>query len=113
LLGYQLDTGIFIEGSGGGDAGEGIWRLAMRKALKGTDPSDFANYKNSDTTKDRLVEVPNACSMSLDKGTDALETAGFSVVPTSVYSNRPRGSWLGFSQCGGKLQKYSTIYSLF
>jgi membrane peptidoglycan carboxypeptidase len=113
LLGYQLDTGIYIEGSGGGDAGEGIWKPAMRKALKGIEPSDFADYKNSDTTKDNLVDVPEACGMSREQGTTALERAGFSVIPTRIYSNSAAGSWLGFSQCGGKLQKYSTIYSLF
>jgi membrane peptidoglycan carboxypeptidase len=113
LLGYQLDTGIYIEGSGGGDAGEGIWEPAMRKALKGIEPSDFADYRNSDTSKDNVVEVPAACDMSRQNGTDALETAGFSVIPTSIHSNSAAGSWLGFSQCGGKLPKYSTIYSLF
>nr|WP_230207744.1 PASTA domain-containing protein [Microlunatus sp. Gsoil 973] len=113
LLGYQLDTGVILQGTGGGDAGAGIWKPAMTKALKGVDPTPFHGYKNSDTTDGHLVDVPDVSGMSVGKATRILEEAGFSVVPTSIYSNSPQGYFLGFSQYGGKLPKFSTIYAVY
>ena len=108
---YTLDTGVTLQGTGGGDAGSGIWRPAMEKALKGVDASDFANYKTKDTAK--MVELPDVQGMGVKKGTNKLEDAGFSVVPTSQYSDQPYGYFLGFSQYGGKLPKFSTIYAVY
>lgn len=114
LMGYYIkSTDRYIEGSGGGDAGIGIWRPAMTKALKGVKPTKFHDYKNSDTTKSNLVDVPDVSGMSLKEGTNKLEEAGFSVVQTSRYSQYAQGSFLGFSQYGGKLPKFSTIYAVF
>jgi len=113
LLGYQLDTGVVLQGTGGGDAGAGIWKPAMTKALKGIDPTDFHGYKNSDTTDNHLVDVPDVSGMSVGKAIKVLEEAGFSVVPTSIYSRSPQGYFLGFSQYGGKLPRFSTIYAVY
>ncbi|GAB3920253.1 carboxypeptidase [Microlunatus endophyticus] len=110
---YQLDTGKVLQGTGGGDAGSGIWKPAMTAALDGVDPTDFHAYKNSDTTDGHKVDVPDVQGLSIDKATKKLEDAGFSVVPTSTYNNAAQGTFLGFSQYGGELPKFSTIYAIY
>jgi membrane peptidoglycan carboxypeptidase len=111
---FHLDsTGITLQGTGGGDAGAGIWRPAMRKALKGVKNTDFHSYQNSDTSESKLVDVPNVSGMKLKKATNKLEAAGFTVTNTTRYSDYPQGYFLGFSQYGGKLPKYGTIYAVY
>ncbi|MBO0810700.1 MAG: transglycosylase domain-containing protein [Microlunatus sp.] len=113
LLGYRLSTGVYIQGTGGGDAGAGIWRPAMTDALKGVNPTPFHPWKVSKTTDRHLVKVPDVHGLSVAQATKVLEKAGFSVVPTSTYNNSPHGTFLGFSQYGGKLPKFSTIYAIY
>ncbi|QDP95088.1 penicillin-binding protein [Microlunatus elymi] len=108
---YHLSTGVTLQATGGGDAGAGIWKPAMSKALKDVDPSKFADYKNKDTAK--MVDLPDVHQMSIKKATNKLEDAGFSVVPTTQYSDQPAGYFIGFSQYDGKLPKFSTIYAVY
>jgi membrane peptidoglycan carboxypeptidase len=114
ILGYYMkDTGVTLQATGGGDAGGGIWKPAMTKALKGTPHTKFADYKNSDTAENGMVDVPNVQGMSVKKATDVLTNAGFSVVPTRIYNSAPQGYFVGFSRYGGKAPKYSTIYAYY
>ncbi|SDS54371.1 transglycosylase domain-containing protein [Microlunatus soli] len=110
---YMKHSDRTLQGSGGGDAGSGIWSPAMTKALKGVEPSKFGNYKNSDTAGSKNVAVPDVSGMGLTKGQEKLEEAGFSVVNTTRYSDYAQGSFIGFSQYGGELPKFSTIYAVF
>jgi beta-lactam-binding protein with PASTA domain len=107
------DTGVTLQATGGGDAGAGIWKPAMTKALKGTPQTKFADYQNSDTADSKLVEVPDVQGMPVSKATKVLQAAGFSVVPTQVYNSAPQGYFVGFSRYGGKAPKYSTIYAYY
>lgn len=105
-----------LQGSGGGDAGNGIWKPAMLAALQGKPRKHFAEYskkKKKDSDDNGRVKVPDVSGLSAEKATDKLEDSGFSVTRTWIYSSRPAGQFVRFSQYGGKLSKHSTIYAYY
>jgi membrane peptidoglycan carboxypeptidase len=105
-----------LHGSGGTDAGAGIWKPAMKSALKGKPKKKFAPYKkkssnNSDHSEH--IDLPDISGMSSKHAIGKLEDAGFTVSRSWIHSDKPAGRFIRFSQYSGKLPKHSTIYAFY
>ena len=106
IKGLRLDSGYFIEGSGGGDAGL-MWRGAMAAALKNTPKTPF--QKPTDEILEGVkIPVPDVKGMGYNEAKEVLEAAGFSTRRMGVYSDRRKGSFLGITPSGTAV-KFSTI----
>ncbi len=109
VLGYETDTGVRLEGSGGGDAGSLIWKPTMERYLEGKSETKFKKPPR-EIEAGALIDVPELSGLSLDEAIGKLESAGFSVQrirrPSATV---PEGEVIGFSQSGGKARAFSTI----
>ncbi|HYP45801.1 MAG TPA: transglycosylase domain-containing protein [Propionibacteriaceae bacterium] len=104
-------TGVRLEGSGSGDAGMKIWKPTMNAYLRGVPKTRF-NRPSRDVTAGKQVPLPSITGLGIRAATRKLEKAGFSVESQYVYSTRPIGTFLGWSQRGGKIAQFSTLYVL-
>jgi membrane peptidoglycan carboxypeptidase len=106
-------TGVFLEGSGSGDAGAKIWKPVMSSYLKKVPDTSFkAPSRNIQVGKQ--VRVPNLFGLGIQSATKKLQKAGFTVERRSVYSNSTVGTFLGWSPGGGaSLPEFSTVYANF
>jgi membrane peptidoglycan carboxypeptidase len=106
-------SGVFLEGSGSGDAGAKIWKPVMSSYLKKVPDTSFkAPSRNIQVGKQ--VRVPSLFGLGIRSATKKLEKAGFTVERRSVYSNSTVGTFLGWSPGGGaSLPEFSTVYANF
>ncbi|MGY4718759.1 transglycosylase domain-containing protein [Naumannella cuiyingiana] len=112
LKGMRLpESGTYLAGSGGGDAGRGIYAPAMEKALEGKPRTGF-KQASSKFTQGKNVDVPSTSGMSASQARETLEGAGFNVARQSVYSSQPSGSYLGTS-ANGSAKAGQTIYLMY
>jgi len=103
----RMSTGRSLQGSGGQDAG-GIWKAAMKAALKDVPPSSFEK-PNQRILEGEKVPVPSVAGMSEQEAKDALEAAGFTPGRWEQFSNQPAGTYLGKVSPSGSAAKYSTV----
>ncbi|MFC7622324.1 transglycosylase domain-containing protein [Microlunatus sp. GCM10028923] len=109
VLGYETDTGVVLEGSGGGDAGSLIWKPTMERYLDGKPETDFVAPPR-DLEAGALIELPDVTGLSIAAAVDRLEDAGFTVRQVRRPSETvPAGEVIGFSQTGGQARAFSTI----
>ncbi|MDO5683059.1 MAG: transglycosylase domain-containing protein [Propionibacteriaceae bacterium] len=100
LKGVRLPaSGYYMSGSGGGDAGQDIYRPSMSAALKGKPRTKFTAAAR-DITEGKSVAIPNVSGMRPEAAKAALEDAGFTVGRANRHSNSPRGAYLGISRTG-------------
>ncbi|MFC7625722.1 transglycosylase domain-containing protein [Microlunatus sp. GCM10028923] len=113
VKGFELENGMNLEGSGSGDAGRLIWKPTMERYLKDQPKTKFKKpSKEIETGK--MVPMPGLAGLTIGEATSKLEDAGFTVIRDRVYSDTvPEGDFIGFSQYGGKVREFSTIYLLF
>jgi membrane peptidoglycan carboxypeptidase len=111
VAGYRLPTtGVVLEGSGSGDAGLKIWKPAMTEAMKGKRDVAFKQPPGS-ILRGKRVPVPSLYGMSYAAAVKKLRKAGFTVENSYVYSNRPKGTALGWSPGPGSYtSQFGTIY---
>lgn len=102
-----LSTGVYLRGSGGGDAGK-IYSKAMAAALAGKPKKKFV-APNEQTINGKPVALPKMDGMSYSQAKEALQAAGFNTVTWRVYSDRPEGTFLGTDPDGGKAPRGSTV----
>jgi membrane peptidoglycan carboxypeptidase len=110
--GYRVpSTGIYLEGSGSGDAGAKIWKPVMTDYLKKVPNTSFkAPSRNIQIGKQ--VRVPSLFGLNIPAATKKLEAAGFTVERRSIYSSSTVGTFLGWSTGGGALlPASSTVYA--
>lgn len=114
VSGYRVpSTGVYLEGSGGGDAGMKIWRPAMAAAMRGKPDRAFRQPPSS-ILRGRQVRVPSLYGLSISAATRKLEREGFTVERSYVYSNAPRYSFLGWSPGPGSyVAQYGTVFALY
>jgi membrane peptidoglycan carboxypeptidase len=114
VKGYRIpSTGYFLEGSGSGDAGMKIWKPTMERYLKDVPRTRF-NAPPARIERGKMVTVPSVFGLGLAAAQKKLEKEGFTVETDYVYSNRPRGSFVGWSaRPGSRVPQFSTIYKLF
>jgi membrane peptidoglycan carboxypeptidase len=112
LKGLRLPaSGYYLSGSGGGDAGQEIYRPSMSAALRGKPKTSF-NAVGREITEGRPVTIPEVSGKSPEAAKAALEDAGFNVDRITRTSNNPAGTYLGISQTG-TAAKGSTIYLVY
>ena len=112
LKGVRLpDSGVYLTGSGSGDAGK-IYKAAMQAGLKGKPKTSFAQVKK-EFTEGKTVDLPDGIdSMNADQARAALEDAGFTVQEQYQYDSRPQGTFLGTSP-SNQAPQFSTVYLNF
>jgi membrane peptidoglycan carboxypeptidase len=112
VAGYRLpNSGTYLEGSGSSDAGLKIWRPAMTQALKGLPRTSF-KQPSSRILHGKKVRMPSIYGLGVRAATKKLEKAGFTVATKFEYSKKPEGTFLGWSQYGGRISEYATVYVL-
>ncbi|MET0694685.1 MAG: transglycosylase domain-containing protein [Propionibacteriaceae bacterium] len=104
-------TDRYLEGSGSADAGRLIWKPTMNTYLKSVPRTRF-NAPPKDITNGKRVRMPSIFGLGVRAATKKLEKEGFTVENQYVYSKRPAGTFLGWSQRGGTVPQFSTIYIL-
>ncbi|WP_114560044.1 penicillin-binding protein [Desertihabitans aurantiacus] len=101
----------YLAGSGGGDAGQFIWKPAMTEALKGKPKTKFPKPSNN-VREGKTADVPSVVGLSAEEAEEKLNAAGFNVVRANTYSSAPRGAYLGPSD-KSRAKQGSTIYLYF
>ena len=110
VKGFKLESGERLEGSGSGDAGQEIWKPTMERYLKGEPKTKFKNPPREIETG-KMVPMPRLTGLDISQATEKLEEAGFTVVRDRTFSDTvPAGDFIGFSQYGGSVREFSTIY---
>jgi membrane peptidoglycan carboxypeptidase len=104
-------TGVRLEGSGSGDSGMKIWKPTMNTYLKKVAKTRF-NQPSRNVTNGKRVAMPSIFGMGVSAATKKLEKAGFSVESRYVFSTRPVGTYLGWSQRRGRISQFATVYVL-
>jgi membrane peptidoglycan carboxypeptidase len=104
-------THVWLEGSGSADAGSKIWKPTMNSYLKGVPKTRFSQPTH-DITNGKRVRMPSILGLGVSAATRKLQQAGFSVESRFVYSKKPRGAFIGWSQRGGIVSQFATIYVL-
>ncbi|WP_366917329.1 transglycosylase domain-containing protein [Acidipropionibacterium jensenii] len=107
VKGLSLSTGEYLQGSGGGDAGQ-IYRKAMAAVLAGKPKTSFTDPTSS-IINGKQISLPDTSNMSYDEAQAALNKAGFATQTWRVTSDTPEGTFLGVSP-SGKASLGATIY---
>ena len=98
VKGYRVpSTGVYLEGSGSGDAGAKIWKPVMQKYFQQIPRTSF-NQPPRKIQLGKQVRVPSLSGLSVAAATRKLERLGFTVEKTYVYSDRvPKFGFMGWS----------------
>ncbi|MDF1490066.1 transglycosylase domain-containing protein [Tessaracoccus caeni] len=107
LRNKRLETGYWLRGTGGGDAGA-IWKAAMSSALEDTPKTKFKQPPKV-ILEGKKVKIPSTRGMGLNEAKRVLEKAGFTAVVSREHSDYAEGTFLGTSPYGEAI-KFSTIY---
>ncbi|MGO1973508.1 MAG: transglycosylase domain-containing protein [Propionibacteriaceae bacterium] len=105
------ESNTYMQGSGGGDAGQWIYKPSMEAALEGRPKTKFKDASD-DIKNGKKVDVPSVSGLSPDEAKKKLEKAGFTVVRSNTYNDAPQGTYLGISP-NGSVAEFSTITQLF
>ncbi|TDT29859.1 penicillin-binding protein [Naumannella halotolerans] len=99
LKGLSLpDSGVYLAGSGGGDAGQ-IYKSAMAEALKDKPKTNFQAPPRTNI-EGKNVPIPDTSGLSASEARAKLQAAGFNVGQTQVYSSAAAGTYLGVAGSG-------------
>jgi membrane peptidoglycan carboxypeptidase len=115
VRGYRVpSTGVYLEGSGSGDAGLKIWRPVMEKYFQQIPKTSF-NQPPRKIQIGEQVRVPNLSGLSLAAATRKLERLGFTVERQDVYSDSvPKYGFIGWSPGSGDwISEFGTIYAVY
>ncbi len=115
MKGYRVpSTGVYLEGSGSGDAGMKIWKPVMQKYFQQIPRTSF-NQPPRKIQVGEQVRVPNLSGLGVAAATRKLERLGFTVEKTYVYSDRvPKYGFMGWSPGSGDwISEFGTIYAVY
>jgi len=113
IAGLRLETGFWLEGSGGGDAGMKLYKPAMQEALAGRPKTDFVDPPKV-ITAPKMVEVPSTSGMSTSEIEKKLLSLKLVVNKTRRYDDAPAGTFLGLSPgTGSKVEEGSTVTMVY
>jgi hypothetical protein len=115
VRGYRVpSTGVYLEGSGSGDAGLKIWKPVMEKYFQQIPKTAF-NQPPRKIQVGEQVRVPNLNGLSIAAATRKLERLGFTVEQQYVYSDGvPRYGFMGWSPGSGDwISEFGTIYAVY
>ena len=95
-----LKTGVYLEGSGSGDAGR-IYKVAMKDAMAGRPDRPFTK-PSDEVLNGKMATVPDTSGMSLSEAKVTISKVGFGTITTQEYSDwAPAGSYIGSFPRGG------------
>ena len=115
VKGYRVpSTGVYLEGSGSGDAGSKIWRPVMQKYFQQVPKTSF-NQPPRRIQVGEQVRVPNLSGLGVAAATRKLERQGFTVERQFVYSDKvPKYGFMGWSPSSGDwISEFGTIYAVY
>jgi membrane peptidoglycan carboxypeptidase len=115
VKGYRVpSTGVYLEGSGSGDAGMKIWKPVMQKYFQQIPKTGF-NQPPRKIDIGRQVKVPSLRGMSLSAAIRKLERLGFTVEKSYVYHDKvPKYGFIGWSPSPGSwISEFGMIYAVY
>ena len=115
VKGYRVpSTGVYLEGSGSGDAGSKIWRPVMQKYFQQVPKTSF-NQPPRKIQVGEQVRVPNLSGLGVAAATRKLERLGFTVERQFVYSDKvPKYGFMGWSPSPGDwISEFGTMYAVY
>jgi beta-lactam-binding protein with PASTA domain len=107
-------TGVFLEGSGSGDAGMKIWKPVMQKYFQ-TIPKTGFNQPPRKIQVGKQIRVPSLNGLSISAATRKLERMGFTVEKRYTYSDKvPKYRFMSWSPGPGSwISEFGTIYAVY
>src|SRR5215218_9547529 len=115
VRGYRVpSTGVFLEGSGSGDAGMKIWKPVMQQYFKQIPKTSFTQPPRKIQVGEQ-VRVPNLRGLSISAAIEKLERVGFTVEKQFAYSDSvPKYGFIGWSPGSGDwIAEFGTIYAVY
>jgi membrane peptidoglycan carboxypeptidase len=115
VKGYRVPTtGVFLEGSGSGDAGMKIWKPVMQKYFQQIPKTGFSQPPRK-IQIGKQVRVPSLGGLSISAAIRKLERLGFTVEKQYAYSDRvPKYGFIGWSPGPGSwISEFGTIYARY
>jgi membrane peptidoglycan carboxypeptidase len=115
VKGYRVpSTGVYLEGSGSGDAGAKIWRPVMQKYFQQVPRTSF-NQPPRKIQVGEQVRVPSLNGLGVAAATRKLERLGFTVERQYVYSDKvPKYGFMGWSPSPGDwISEFGTMYAVY
>ena len=113
IKGYPIpSTGVFLEGSGSGDAGVKIWKPVMQKYLQKVPNTSFKEPPRR-IEVGKQVRVPSLSGLSYAAANRKLEKAGFTVETALRLQTTtcPQGGFVGWSPGpGSSISQFGTIF---
>jgi membrane peptidoglycan carboxypeptidase len=115
VKGYRVPTtGVYLEGSGSGDAGMKIWKPVMQKYFQQIPKTGFSQPPRK-IQIGKQVRVPSLAGLSISAATRKLERLGFTVEKQYAYSDKvPKYGFIGWSPGPGSwISEFGTIYARY
>lgn len=114
LKGYRVpSTDVYLSGSGGGDAGPGIWKPAVTEYLADKPKTSFGEPTDG-LIHGKPVALPDISGLSPTEATKKLQAAGLRVQKVSEPNAKvPRGKFVGFSPRSGKIAQYTAVKAVY
>jgi membrane carboxypeptidase/penicillin-binding protein len=115
VKGYRVpSTGVYLEGSGSGDAGMKIWKPVMQKYFQQIPKTGFSQPPRK-IQVGKQVRVPSLKGLSIAAATRKLERMGFTVEKRYTYSDKvPKFGFMGWSPSpGSSIPEFGTIYAMY
>jgi membrane peptidoglycan carboxypeptidase len=115
VKGYRVpSTGVYLEGSGSGDAGMKIWKPVMQKYFQQIPKTGFFQPPRK-IQLGKQVKVPSLKGLSISAAIRKLERLGFTVEKKYTYSEDvPKYGFIEWSPSpGSSISEFGTIYAVF
>ena len=115
VRGYRVpSTGVYLEGSGSGDAGMKIWKPVMQQYFRKIPKTSFNSPPHKIEVGEQ-VRMPSLSGLDIDAATSKLERLGFTVEKTYVYSDTvPKYNFIGWSPSPGEwISEFGTVYAVY
>ena len=93
IKGIRTSTGVYLNGSGGSDAGK-IYRAAMAGALQGKPKTEFV-APTDEVRYGKLIKIPSTDGMTYPQAKAAILKAGFRTKVWHVWDDSEPGTYLG------------------
>ena len=93
IKGIRTSTGVYLNGSGGSDAGK-IYRAAMAGALQGKPKTEFV-APTDEVRYGKLIKIPDTDGMTYPQAKAAIRKAGFHINVWHVWDDSEPDTYLG------------------
>ena len=112
--GYRVpSTNVYLNGSGGGDVGPGIWKPAVSEYLADKPGTGFGKVPDA-LVHGKQIDMPDLSGLKTDEAIKKLQHIGLTVTRERKPSDTvPKGKLIGFSPNSGKIAQYGTIQAVF